>query len=699
MRSNGLNPPEPLIPDKKVYRFDADYDDKKKSGWYIGFANATSKGEEYFYFLYGDHRRSDEKFKATSSGVVLDKFDKARLDEEIQKAKRKAHLEKVKLQQIASVTAEEKFNALNESLSPNRYLEKKKLPQLFGARISGFDLVVPMRDIQGNIKNIETVYLDGKMKRGLIGGQRSGLFHQIGAIGDIIYIAEGFSTAATVHMAMNECSIATFNCHNLPEVAKLIATKYPNKKIVICGDDDENDVGRVNAEQAANESGGKFVIAQSENGTDFNDVYIEKGLDEVRRQIESINPSVEVATFDESYVTTIEYPDTNPKSLAKKGTLRNVKELLRRLKITVRYNVISKEEEILIPNHVSSMDNAANSAVAYITDWCERVGIPIGNLNPYLTYLADETQYNPVQTWITSKPWDGKSRLPDLYETIVAKNEKTDSNVRILKERLIKAWLISAVAAAFEPHGVSAHGVLVLQGAQFLGKTMWFKRLVPKNLNILKTGHILKPDDKDTVFQAISNWLVELGELDATFRKSDIAQLKGFLTNDYDVIRRPFAKKESKYARRTVFFGSVNEQDYLKDPTGNRRFWTIGCDSIDYNHHVDIQQLWAEVLTLYQNGTPWILSPEELVTLNTHNEKFEAADPIEDRILAFYDWDNGFNPTWKGATQVCLELGIVNPTKKEKDSAGKILRKLLPKEPDQNREVKGLRQYLVPDRL
>jgi putative DNA primase/helicase len=109
-----------------------------------------------------------------------------------------------------------------------------------------------------------------------------------------------------------------------------------------------------------------------------------------------------------------------------------------------------------------------------------------------------------------------------------------------------------------------------------------------------------------------SNWIVELGELDATFRKSDLAQLKGFLTKNKDSLRRPYARKESSFARRTVFAGTVNDFHFLHDRAGNRRFWPVDIVSIDRDRSINYQQLWAQIKTFYVAEESWHLSPEEM---------------------------------------------------------------------------------------
>lgn len=388
-------------------------------------------------------------------------------------------------------------------------------------------------------------------------------------------------------------------------------------------------------------------------------------------------------------------PDVIGKAKKPLATIENLIEICRRLEVTVRYNVISKEEEMLIPKHSFSMDNKANASLAWLTSWCKRIEMPTQQVGDYLTFMADQNLHNPVANWIESKPWDGQSRLQDLFDTIGAVGESQDANVRVIKETLMRRWLVSAVAAAFQPNGVSAHGVLVFQGAQYMGKTAWFKRLAPKDLGVVQDGMMLRPDDRDSVKQVVSHWLVELGELDATFRKSDIAQLKAFLTRDKDILRRAYARKESEFARRTVFFASVNPREFLHDQTGNRRFWTIECSSIDYDHGIDMQQLWAEVLTLYRKGEPWVLQGDEHSSLEGHNKEFEVIDPIEDLIGSGLRWSEP--PAawrWRSATEILVELGRDTCTQGEATRAALIVRA---RNGGLSRKANGMRQLLAPD--
>ena len=204
----------------------------------------------------------------------------------------------------------------------------------------------------------------------------------------------------------------------------------------------------------------------------------------------------------------------------------------------------------------------------------------------------------------------------------------------------MKKWLISCVAAACEPKGVELEGILVFPRAQGLGKTLWFKRLANYDEGWLLEGATLNPSDKDSVKQAVSHWIVELGELESTFKKSDIDQLKAFVTKKTDELRLPYDRAFTTYQRRTAFYASVNAREFLTDTSGNRRFWVIPVKGIDVNHGVDMQQLWAEVKeTMYTPGQKnWFLSPDERAQLQESNELYRTQSSVEDLILEHVDF-------------------------------------------------------------
>ena len=353
-------------------------------------------------------------------------------------------------------------------------------------------------------------------------------------------------------------------------------------------------------------------------------------------------------------------------------TLENLTALLRQLEITIRYNVISKNVEVLVPGASGTRDNRDNATLATVLSECEKVRMPTRHVPQFLLSLADQNLFNPVMSWITSRPWDGVSRLEDFYATVV---EAEDTPAE-MKKLLMRKWLIQAVAAAASPDGIAAQGILTFTGEQNIGKTTWFRRLAPVELDLVKTGLTLDLKSKDSILTALRYWIVELGEVDATFRKSDISALKSFVTQDTDNIRRPYAMNESCYGRRTVFGASVNDEEFLADSTGNRRFWTIHAVAFQLDHGVDMQQLWAEVYELWKGGEAFHLDQGQVARLNTHNAQFAVSNPVFERLAGAFDWEGATSWEWVTVTQALIAAGIRDPQKRDTIEGSTALRKL-----------------------
>jgi len=219
-----------------------------------------------------------------------------------------------------------------------------------------------------------------------------------------------------------------------------------------------------------------------------------------------------------------------------------------------------------------------------------------------------------------------------------------------------------------------------LQGDQYAGKTSWFWSLTNKNRQFAREGASLNPADRDSVSQCLEFWLVELGELGSTFRKADISLLKAFITKDSDILRRPYARAESRYPRRTVFLATVNEDAFLADSTGNRRFWCITCGkNLNPHHGIDMQQVYAQAAVLRDRGEPHLLTREENALLSANNAAHESVDPISEFIMASFDWDKPEHLQgirYMSASQVLIEIGYERPNQKQKNVCADTLKKM-----------------------
>jgi putative DNA primase/helicase len=444
---------------------------------------------------------------------------------------------------------------------------------------------------------------------------------------------------------------------------------------------------RINSATSANDLEQNIAKAIARESS-LSDTDREQLVREITKKSQSFNLRVPIATI-RRWVQK-EMPRNFP-DLARDGTplatIENLEVLMARMGATVRYNVISKRIELLIPNRGFTQDNQYGASLAYVFSEASRCGMPYGLLDVHLLALADKNQYNPVMQWVESKPWDGVPRVDALIDTLVSPMPGDRKKVFVLK------WLKQCVAGAFLPNGISPQGVLVLQGRQNIGKTRWVQSLAPIDLDLIHIGHTLDVKNKDSVITATGFWIVELGELDATFTRSDISSLKAFATQNCDRVRRPYAKAESHHPRRTSLFASVNDVLFLNDPTGNRRFWVIPVENVIHDHRIDMQQLWAEVLTLWNADPQFHLTPDEEKWLNESNQNFTATDPIEERISRAFNWKTVAEWEWKTATEILVSLGLSNPNKGQAITAGRVVRSL---NGDRYRKSDGSRLLAVP---
>jgi predicted P-loop ATPase len=217
-----------------------------------------------------------------------------------------------------------------------------------------------------------------------------------------------------------------------------------------------------------------------------------------------------------------------------------------------------------------------------------------------VSVVARERTYHPVRDYLNGLRWDGCRRLanaPQLYFGLPEEDW--------LSRVFFELWMISAVARVMQP-GCKADHVVILEGRQGIGKSralsilggQWFRDELPEI------------GSKDAALQMNGTWVLELAELDALSR-AEVSRIKAFLTRSKDSYRPPYERRVVDVPRQCVIAGSVNTSEYLRDETGNRRFWPIPCHAVDLEAlKRDRDQLWAEALARYQGGSPWWLTNE-----------------------------------------------------------------------------------------
>ena len=346
-------------------------------------------------------------------------------------------------------------------------------------------------------------------------------------------------------------------------------------------------------------------------------------------------------------------------NLTEKGrplnTSANIKALLNYYGHAVRYNIVSNQVECSIKNASYSKVNEKDCFFAEISELCVLHQVPKIDLDMWLLKIADENSYSPARDFITSRSWDGISRLRQFFDTVNADNQ-------LLAEKLIYRWMLGATAAAFTHNGVSLPGVLIFQGPQGAGKTAWFERLLPdSHRDLLKVSLTIKPKNVDSVVDCTNIWLGELGELDDTFSSSRISSLKAFTSKDSDSYRVAWGKRERRIPRHTAYFATVNPSNFLVDETGNRRWWTVSIKSLIFKREdrikLDIQQIWAEFKHLLDAGESFNLTHDEIAAMNIENEAFIQMDPMEEAIRNMFRWEEPHRFNRLTPTDVLIAIG------------------------------------------
>lgn len=357
------------------------------------------------------------------------------------------------------------------------------------------------------------------------------------------------------------------------------------------------------------------------------------------------------------------------------ATLNNMRILLKKYGLEVKYNEISKVIDGFIPG---TKETDMNYLEADVTSLCNLNSYPVGSINSFLKRLAVDCKFNPVKDWINSKEWDKVDRFCDVVESI-----KVPERYEEAKRVYLKRWCYSAVAMLDNnlERDLSYEGVLVFQGEQGLGKTMWARKLCGDMSIYFKDALTIDPHNKDSVMGAVSIWIGEIGELDATFKKSDISALKAFITSNKDKLRRPFDKWDSIFARKSVYMATVNGMDFLKDPSGNRRYWCLPVTSLKLPDDFDSQQFWAQIQHMLINEPEnkrfdkWFLNADEIKMRDRLNKAFTEIDPIEEMILKLFS-EHRDEKTWyyMSATDVTKLIGE-KPMRSTVSCVGRVLTK------------------------
>lgn len=248
--------------------------------------------------------------------------------------------------------------------------------------------------------------------------------------------------------------------------------------------------------------------------------------------------------------------------------------------------------------------------------------------------VADDRSYHPIREFLDALPeWDGIRRV----DTLLVDYLGAEDNAYV--RAVTRKTLCAAICRVLNP-GCKFDTMLVLNGPQGVGKSTLIARLAGEwfsdSLNLGDTK------DKTAAEKLQGYWILEIGEL-AGLRKAEVETLRSFLSRQNDIYRASFGRRATPHLRQCVFFGTTNaESGYLRDTTGNRRFWPVKTPGGSRRHswqlgEEDVLQIWAEALSYVKAGETLYLDASMEQLAKTEQREAMEADEREGLVREFLD--------------------------------------------------------------
>ncbi|RQR37841.1 VapE domain-containing protein [Burkholderia sp. Bp9142] len=291
--------------------------------------------------------------------------------------------------------------------------------------------------------------------------------------------------------------------------------------------------------------------------------------------------------------------------------------------------------------------------------------------------VAERNSYHEVRDYLASLTWDGTPRLRSWLVTYLGAEDTEYVRLAGFK------WLVASVGRVMKP-GCKMDNVLILEGAQDAGKSSAFRTIFSQRWF---TDANIIIGDKDSYAVMAGKWVIELAELDA-LSKSESSNSKRFFSTAVDTYRPPYAKRAIDVPRQSVFAGTVNFDTYLKDESGNRRYWPVKvADILNLKGlAADRDQIWAEAFQTYcewdaanleADGAipaPWQVLADEKPLFRVEQDARYEGDVFEPMIARFIELRD--RVTMEEILGECLKLDMSKWTPAEQRRIGKAIKSI-----------------------
>ena len=253
--------------------------------------------------------------------------------------------------------------------------------------------------------------------------------------------------------------------------------------------------------------------------------------------------------------------------------------------------------------------------------------------------VANEHSFHPVRDYLDTCVWDGVPRVDSLLIDIFGAEDT------VYTRTVTRKAIVAAVARIYRP-GCKFDYMLTLRGPQGIGKSTLFAKLG----GAWFSDTFSTVQGKDAYEQVQGVWIVEVGEL-AGMKKAEVETIKLFISKQVDRFRPAYGRRIQEFPRQCIFIGTTNEEQFLRDPTGNRRFWVVETPNEPSSELWDeitedvVRQIWAEAVELYKKGEKLYLPRSIEKMAREVQERYEEENPRAgivaeylDRLLP-EDWD------------------------------------------------------------
>ncbi len=682
---HGLTPPDTLVADGTLHRFRSG-PEHADNGFYRLAVVPAHGGGDIGFGLIGCWKRDVNEKWCSRDPKALAEPDRAALRAARDEFRRRDE----KLAADAAAKAASMWAASPAADPAHPYLTAKGIGPK-GLREYKGKLLVPVRR-DGGLVSLQFVGPDGG-KRFLTGGKVEGGYASLASKDgprEPILIAEGFATAASLHAATGLPCVVAFNAGNLSPVARAMRDKYPDARLVVCGDNDLHtmvqgrplNVGRVRADAAARGVGGAvalppFSADDPEKPSDWNDWLLRHGAAETADLVADLGgfgPPDETPPPADQPPPHADIPDDRPpwsrtvaatppgdwrarlipgKEVAEghpfpfeKKSKQNAYLFLKhhpRFAGVLCYNAFSDDVTLVRRPPWEGGEFAPRSIrdddffmFAAHLEYCD-VGVGKDTAADAVLRVAKECEVNPPREHLSRLKWDGRPRLDTWLAYYLGADAQPPDYLALVGAK----WLVGAVSRVFEP-GCKFDSVLILEGSQGLGKSMALRALATFGDESFFLDSVGDIRSKDTLMTMQGKLIVEIAEL-ASFKKTENEEIKAFITRQVDEYRPPYGRTVLKRPRYFVLAASTNEIDegYLTDETGNRRYWPVKCGAIDIEAvRRDAGQLWAEAVVRYRAGErTWLTREEAAVSGDEQRQRF-VEDAWQERIaeMVRHEW-------------------------------------------------------------